>query len=328
PAPVRDQSRLMVVNRETGSIEHDLFSNLPRYLAGRPLMAFNNARVIPARLTGWNKASGKLVELLLVREIDPKTWEVLAKGLAKLKEGSEFAFGDGGLTAVLTAKRDGRGIFQFSCDGDLSAALSQAGRAPLPPYIHRPPSSTMDSLDRERYQTVYAKTPGAIAAPTAGLHFTDYLLENIRSNYAEAVFLTLQVGAGTFQPIRTEEVVSHRMEKEFYRIPKDTWNRLADARANHRTILSVGTTTTRVLETASFSSPTQTDITGWADCFIYPGYEFKTAGQLLTNFHLPKSTLFLLVCAFAGKALMDRAYQAAVEGKYRFFSYGDAMFIR
>lgn len=328
PVPFRDQSRLMVVDRNAGSIQHDCFSNLPRYLADRPLMVFNNTKVIPAKLMGHKKHGGKIIEMLLVREISPALWEVLLKGLAKLKTGTELAFEGDSLTAVLVGKQDGRAILKFSCAGDLPSTLAGVARIPLPPYIRRNENDKdMSRLDRERYQTVYAENPGAIAAPTAGLHFTDELLAHIAGNCADMTFLTLHVGPGTFQPVRVENIADHRMAKERFVVSQIAWNRILEARSDNRKVLAVGTTTTRVLESIDLSTLANKDIYGETNRFIYPGYKFQVIDALLTNFHLPKSTLFMLVCAFGGKELIKRTYQTAIREKYRFFSYGDAMLL-
>jgi len=327
PAATRDRSRLMIIDRRTGSIRHDLFSNLTQYLAHHPLMVFNDTKVVPAKLVGRKKETGKAVEALLIRETKANCWEAFVKGLAGIKTGSELIFGTEDLTAVLLEKRDGRGVLCFHCSGELKTALEKAAQVPLPPYIRRTAGDGMGQLDRKRYQTVYAKNPGAIAAPTAGLHFTDHLLKDIDPKYADTVFLTLHVGPGTFQPIRSEIIADHTMDKEFYRISRNTWNRLVEAKTAGQDVLAVGTTATRTLESVSLAAETETDVSGWTDRFIYPGYEFKNVRQLLTNFHLPKSTLYLLICAFAGKRLIEQAYEAAKHEKYRFFSYGDAMLI-
>lgn len=319
----------MIVCRETGEIRHDVFSNVPRYLSDRPLMAFNDTRVFPAKLVGHKKDTGRRVEVLMVREQRPSVWEVLLKGLGRMKIGAEFVFGEGELTALLEDKNGERGFLRFQRSGDLIPVLNRIGKPPLPPYIRRTLDDGEDiqEMDRERYQTVYAGKAGAIAAPTAGLHFTRELLEKIRSRYADTVTLTLHVGPGTFKPLRDEDIARHKMEKEYFHISADAWNRLLKAIEENQKILAVGTTATRVLESVEIASPTAKDISGWTDRFIYPGQKFKIVRQLLTNFHLPKSTLYLLVCAFAGKKLIEKAYGEAIRQKYRFFSYGDAMLI-
>ena len=329
PMPRRDQSRLMIVNRQSGEIRHDIFANITIHISGHPLMVFNNTRVIPAKLLGYKKNSEKNTEILLVRERHPSEWEVLMKGLGKVKIGTEFVFGNGDLMAFLVDKNEERGFLRFQNSGDMESILNRVGKAPLPPYIHRnfDDEPELQKMDRERYQTVYADKTGAIAAPTAGLHFTQPLLDAIRSQCADTVALTLHVGAGTFQSPRQDDVVLHKLEKECFHIPADTWNRLVKSVNEKQKIMAVGTTATRVLETAAITSPVSQDVFGWTDRFIYPGQKFNMVQQLLTNFHLPKSTLYLLVCAFAGKSLAEKAYSEAVKQKYRFFSYGDAMLI-
>lgn len=329
PAPDRDQSRLMIVNRESGDIHLDIFSNITKYLPSRPLMVFNNTKVIPAKLFGRPKGSDKIIEVLLIRETQPLTWEVLIKGLGKFKAGTEFVFGDDELKGILADKIEGKGLIQFQSAKELAYIIDNVGRPPLPPYIRRNHNDANDMLlmDRDRYQTVFAEKTGAIAAPTAGLHFTRSLLETIKSQYADTASLTLHVGIGTFQSPRQEDIRQHKFEKEYFHIPAETYNDVVNALHAGKKILAVGTTSTRVLESVGISSPTQNDLSGWTDRFIYPGQEFKVVNQLLTNFHLPKSTLYLLVCAFAGKTLMEKAYSKAIHQKFRFFSYGDAMLI-
>ncbi len=329
PSERRDQSRLMVVDRATATITHDVFANLCRYLPDHPLMVFNNTRVIPAKLPGVRKDNGKSVEIILIRETEPNVWEALLKGLAKLKPGTEFSFCDGAITAVLKDRQDDRAILKLIFQGQLRTILDASARMPLPPYIRRSTHDNADllAMDRQRYQTVYAAREGAIAAPTAGLHFTPDLLEEIGSGKADLAFLTLHVGVGTFMPIRVQEVREHKMQREDYLIEKETWNQLVSAKEKGQKVLAVGTTTTRVLESLRFEETTQKDISGGTDIFIFPGRNFCTVNHLLTNFHLPKSTLFLLVCAFSGADLMRKAYHEAIREKYRFFSYGDAMLI-
>ncbi|MBI4382471.1 MAG: tRNA preQ1(34) S-adenosylmethionine ribosyltransferase-isomerase QueA [Nitrospinae bacterium] len=329
PAPHRDQSRLMVVDRNSGRISHAIFSDIGAYLTGRPLLVFNNTRVVPAKLRGYKRNNGKPVEVLLVRELEPARWEAMFKGLSRMKTGAEMVFGDGELVARLEETHAGRGYLRFLHTGDLSSTLDRLGRPPLPPYIRRGLHDGQEllNLDKERYQTVFAERPGSIAAPTAGLHFTKDLLEDIRTRRADMVSLTLHVGVGTFQPVREEEIIRHKMEKESFHIPADSWNRLLKAKTEGQRILAVGTTAARTLESTEIAAPTEEDVAGWTDRFIYPGQEFKYVRGLVTNFHLPKSTLYLLVCALAGKDLMERAYEEAIRQKYRFFSYGDAMLI-
>ncbi len=329
PAEKRDRSRLMVVDRKSGSINHDTFTNLGAFLSGHPLMVFNDTRVLPAKLTAYKKDGGKQVDILLVREEEPGVWEAMVKGLGKLKTGTEFVFGDGRLTGVFIDRREDRALLRLASTGNLNTVLEETARMPLPPYIRREShnDTRLDALDRERYQTVYARNAGAIAAPTAGLHFTPAMLEELRAGLAETAFLTLHVGVGTFQPVRVEDIARHRMEKEYFHLPKETSKKISEARNEGRKILAVGTTTTRVLESMDLTNTAEGDVEGWTERFIYPGYGFNIVGGLLTNFHLPKSTLFMLVCAFGGMGLMKKAYREAVRKEYRFFSYGDAMLI-
>ena len=329
PTERRDQSRLMVVDRSTSSITHDVFANICRYLPNHPLMVFNNTRVIPAKLPGVRKDTGKYVEIILIREAEPGVWEALVKGLGKMKSGTEFSLCDGAVTAILKGRQDNWAILKLIHQGKLRAILDASARMPLPPYIRRNTHDNAElmAMDRQRYQTVYATKEGAIAAPTAGLHFTPELMEEIASGKADLDFLTLHVGVGTFMPIRVQEVQTHKMQRENYLIQKETWNRLVLAKKNGQKILAVGTTTTRVLETLNFNCETQQDVSGGTEIFIFPGRKFRTVNHLLTNFHLPKSTLFLLVCAFSGTDLMLKAYQEAISNEYRFYSYGDAMLI-
>ena len=329
PAPTRNQSRLMVVDRAEGKISHAIFTALPDYFIGRPLIVLNDTRVIPARLAGKNKETGKAVELLLVREKSPMLWEALVKGLAKLKPGQVIIFDNTKITATMVERRDDKALLRFSAGERFASFLDIAGKLPLPHYIRRDSGNNdrLDELDRERYQTVYANRPGAIAAPTAGLHFTSEMLAEIRERYADITHLTLHVGPGTFQPVRCDDVKSHKMAREEYYISADTWNRVYRAKKAGQNVLAVGTTTTRVLESLDFNCAREEGYSGWTERFIYPGQNFNAVDQLLTNFHLPKSTLYMLVCAFAGKGLMERAYREAVRSEYRFFSYGDAMLI-
>ncbi|MCF8720525.1 tRNA preQ1(34) S-adenosylmethionine ribosyltransferase-isomerase QueA [Nitrospina gracilis] len=327
PAQKRDDSRLLVVDRKTSKMTHRGFSDFTDFLTDRPLLIFNNTRVLPAKLTGQRADTGKPVEWLLVRRVEPACWLVLTRGLSKLKPGQAFQFGNG-LSAAFEQVAGDMAQVRFSSEEALRAALNREGKMPLPHYIKRGGdlAEKMDLLDRERYQTVFAREEGAIAAPTAGLHFTPEMMKHLESK-ADVGFLTLHVGPGTFQPVRVDKVTDHQMKEEFYRIPADTWNRIHKAKVEGRPVLAVGTTSTRVLESVRFDQPVEQDVEGWTNRFLYPGQPFHTVDRLLTNFHLPRSTLFLLVCAFAGKPLMERAYKGAIAEKYRFFSYGDAMLI-
>ena len=329
PIKLRDQSRLMVLDRKTGTINHAVFSDLPHHLPAPSLMAFNDTKVIPAKLQGHLVSSGREIEILLLRENDDGHWEALVKGLAKLKEGAEIGFGAEPLKATLTARQNDRAILKLTCPGDLRLVLNRVATTPLPPYIHRDAAAeeSLTELDQKRYQTVFAKHAGAIAAPTAGLHFTPKLLESLDREGIDCAFLTLHVGVGTFQPIRSEDIREHSMEAEQFHVTTETLKKLVQARKKGKDIIAVGSTSARVLESMNLDAVMDRDISGWTDRFIYPGQKLKAVDRLLTNFHLPKSTLYLLVCAFAGKDLIEKAYQEAVRHNYRFFSYGDAMLI-
>ena len=329
PLTERDQSRLMVVDRATGAIHHESFKSLPQYLADHPLMILNDTKVIPARLLGKKRKTGKDIELLLTREQSPMVHEALVKGLNRLNPGEEIVFGNSEIVATFIERRGDKGLFSFRPGDTIAHFIKKQGKTPLPHYIKResPDDAHLEKLDRERYQTVYSQSPGAIAAPTAGLHFTTEMLEEIRSAQADIATLTLHVGPGTFQPIRTEDISLHKMEKEQFHIPVETWNLICRDQEMGQKVLAVGTTSTRTLESMKFDTLKNEDVTGWTDRFIYPGQKFNTVDQLLTNFHLPRSTLYMLVCAFATQDLMDTVYKEAVQAKYRFFSYGDAMLI-
>jgi S-adenosylmethionine:tRNA ribosyltransferase-isomerase len=327
PSKRRGQSRLMVVNRETQTLTHDTFINLKDHLKNCPLMVFNNTRVIPAKLLC--QLDSKKVEILLIREIEPELWEVMMKGLNKLKPGAIFNFGNKGLSAEFIKRQSTRAFLRFSSSQGLEAYLKESGRMPLPPYIQRPMDTNVQTLelDKKRYQTVFASNEGAIAAPTAGLHFTQSQLANLRKKTVNTANLTLHVGPGTFVPIRAENFIDHKMEEEYFELSPVNWNKITLAKKKGQSILAVGTTSTRVLETQTFDTSIQERVSGRCNCFIYPGWEFKNVDHLLTNFHLPKSTLFLLICAFMGENLAKKAYSEAVTQRYRFFSYGDAMLI-
>jgi S-adenosylmethionine:tRNA ribosyltransferase-isomerase len=329
PVKLRDQSRLMILDRKIGTIDHAVFSDLPLHLPTPALMVFNDTKVIPAKLHGHLVSSGRGVEILLLRENDDDHWEALVKGLGKLKDGTEIGFGGEPLKATLTTRQNDRAILKLTCPGNLKLVLNRVATTPLPPYIHRDATTdeNLNELDQKRYQTVFAKHAGAIAAPTAGLHFTPKLLKSLDREGINRTFLTLHVGVGTFQPIRSEDIRKHNMEAEQFHVTAETLKELARARKRGQDIIAVGSTSTRVLESMNLDAVIHGDISGWTDRFIYPGQELKAVDGLLTNFHLPKSTLYLLVCAFAGKDLIEKAYRAAVEHKYRFFSYGDAMLI-
>lgn len=327
PSQRRGQSRLMVVDREKQTLTHDTFINLENYLKNCPLMIFNDTRVIPAKLLCH--LGSKQIEILLIRELNSELWEVMMQGLNKLKPGAIFKFGNKGLSAKFIGRQGARAHLRFSSSEGLKTHLNQSGRMPLPPYIQRPIDTNPQTLelDKKRYQTVFASNAGAIAAPTAGLHFTRSHLASLRKNKINTANLTLHVGPGTFVPIRIENFINHEMEEEYFKLSPVNWNKITQAKKQGQTILAVGTTSTRVLETQTFEEEIRKSVSGWCNCFIYPGWEFRNVDHLLTNFHLPKSTLFLLICAFMGEHLAKKAYTEAVIQKYRFFSYGDAMLI-
>ncbi len=328
PSPKRGESRLLVLNRSTATIQHASFGTLPRYLKGNPVMVFNDTRVLPAKLEGTVGEQGKNIEILLVKEEEPGTWQVLMKDLKKYKPGQRLIFGKGSLQAKFITRKDDTALIQFALNPGLESQLEKFGKMPLPHYIHRSPGDDADTeqQDRERYQTVFARHTGAIAAPTAGLHFTGEMLDQL-TDCAEPVYLTLHVGPGTFQPVRDDDIRKHQMKKEYFNIPGETWNAILNARNENRKIMAVGTTATRVLESVELNGEEKSDVSGWTDRFIYPGQTFKNTDHLLTNFHLPKSTLYMMVCALAGTSLIQQAYGEAIQEKYRFFSYGDAMLI-
>jgi S-adenosylmethionine:tRNA ribosyltransferase-isomerase len=347
PLDRRDASRLLLLSRSTGATKGHFFVDLPDLLRGDELIVLNNTRVIPARLFGRRAGvhaqppsrttrqehlSGK-VEVFLTRQIDPQTWEALVRPGRKMQTGERVLFGEGELEAEVISRgelglRTLRFVSRDTCG--VPEHLQRLGHVPLPPYIHRQD----EVADRERYQTVFAKQPGAIAAPTAGLHFTPEILEKIRSRGVEICELTLEVGLGTFQPVHTETLEDHSMHAEFYEIPEQTTQCIQRARAAGRPILAVGTTVVRALEAAALraaeSGSAELLLAGKADArlFIYPGFEFRVVDALLTNFHLPRSTLLALVCAFAGREDVLAAYNHAVQAGYRFYSYGDCMLIR
>jgi|TARA_B100000315_G_scaffold9315_1_gene9178 S-adenosylmethionine:tRNA ribosyltransferase-isomerase len=329
PVKIRDQSRLMILDRKSGTIDHAVFSDLPHHLPAPSLMIFNDTKVIPAKLQGHLVSSGREVEILLLRENDDGHWEALVKGLGKLKEGAEIGFGGEPLKATLTARQNDRAILKLTCPGDLRQVLDRVATTPLPPYINRDAAAekNLTELDRKRYQTVFAKHAGSIAAPTAGLHFTPKLMGSLDREGINYAFLTLHVGVGTFKPIRSEDIRDHNMEAEQFHVPAEALRELIRARKTGQNIIAVGSTSTRVLESMNLDIVTEGGFSGWTDRFIYPGHEFKAVDRLLTNFHLPKSTLYLLVCAFAGKDLIEKAYREAIGHNYRFFSYGDALLI-
>jgi len=324
PANQRDESRLMLLNRSTGEIGEDRFGNIAAHLSPGDLLVMNDTRVIPARIFGHRESGGK-VEIFLVRRTagDPECWSCLLRASKKFREGQSIILAEG-MTAIIGA-RQGDDSWQIEFRGiePFEAWLEREGHIPLPPYLQRED----DEQDRERYQTVYARTPGAVAAPTAGLHFTRQLLTGLEGKGIETARLTLHTGLGTFLPVRVERVQEHRIHTEQYSLPKATADAVRAAKARGNKVVAVGTTTARTLEYAADNDGTVRAGDGEADIFIYPGYRFKVVDALVTNFHLPESTLLMLVSAFAGRERVMEAYREAVRRGFRFYSYGDAMLI-
>ena len=324
PLEKRDASRLLVVNHETGQMEDTHFDAIIDQLNPGDALVMNDTRVLPARLHGEKPETGGHVELLLLKNIAGDDWEVLAKPAKRLKVGAAISFGDGRLNAtVLEELEHGGRIVRFHYQGIFLEVLESLGEMPLPPYIHE------KLKDRERYQTVYAKENGSAAAPTAGLHFTKELLAQIEAKGVKLVYLTLHVGLGTFRPVSVDNVDEHEMHSEFYTLSEEAANTLRQVKASGHRVVAVGTTSIRTLETigSKFNGKIKAD-SGWTNIFIKPGYDWKVVDAFSTNFHLPKSTLVMLVSAFAGRELVLSAYQHAIDEKYRFFSFGDAMFIK
>ncbi len=322
PLEDRSASRLMLVDKQTGAVEHHIFKEITGYLNPGDCLVLNNTRVIPARLIGEKEGTGGKVEVLLLTRKQDRVWETLVKPGKKCRPGAVLTFGGGLLKAkVLEVVEDGNRLIQFEYDGIFEEILDRLGEMPLPPYI------THKLKDRERYQTVYAKNNGSAAAPTAGLHFTPELLQEIKDKGVSIAQVTLHVGLGTFRPVKVEDVTQHHMHSEFYRIDEETAQLINTARQNGGRIISVGTTSLRTLETAADENGMLHACSGWTDIFIYPGYRFRIIDALITNFHLPESTLLMLVSALAGEDHIRAAYQEAVKERYRFFSFGDAMFI-
>lgn len=324
PLEKRDASRLLVVDKETGAFSDQHFDQIIDQLQPGDALVMNNTRVLPARLYGIKPETGGHVELLLLKNTQGDDWEVLAKPAKRLRVGAQISFGDGRLTATVVEELDHGGrIVRFGYEGIFLEVLESLGEMPLPPYIHE------KLADRERYQTVYAKENGSAAAPTAGLHFTEELLEQIAAKGVELVYLTLHVGLGTFRPVSVYSLDDHEMHSEFYSLSEEAAQTLRQVKANGGRVIAVGTTSIRTLETigSKFQGQIQAD-SGWTNIFIKPGYDWKVVDAFSTNFHLPKSTLVMLVSAFAGRSLTLKAYEHAITERYRFFSFGDAMFIK
>lgn len=323
PLKNRTDSRLMVLNKETGEVKHNFFKNIKEYLKAGDCLVLNDTRVLPARLFGVKTDTGAKVEVLLLKQLDGDRWETLVKPAKRVKDGTRIEFGNGVLSAVCVGMTEHGGrIFDFHYDGIFYEVLEKLGEMPLPPYIKE------QLEDKDRYQTVYAREKGSAAAPTAGLHFTEKLLEELREMGVHIAFITLHVGLGTFRPVNVENVDEHEMHSEFYQMSEGTAALLNEVRKQGGRIITVGTTSTRTLETiASARNGKFAAESGWTNIFIYPGYEFKAIDGMITNFHLPKSTLIMLVSALAGRENVLRAYNLAVQARYRFFSFGDAMLI-
>ena len=323
PLEKRDSSRLLVLDKKTGDISHRHFTDIVDYLQKGDTLVLNDTKVIPARLYGVKEETNAAIEVLLLKDEGNNIWECLTRPAKRIKVGTVISFGNGKLKARCTSVLD-EGIRKFKLEykGILYEVLDELGEMPLPPYIHE------KLKDKDRYQTVYAKNIGSAAAPTAGLHFTDDLLKKIKDKGINIAYITLHVGLGTFRPVSVTDVTKHKMHSEYYVMSEDVAKLLNDTRKNGHKIIAVGTTSTRTLETIMSLYGTFKSCSGWTDIFIYPGYEFKAIDYLITNFHLPKSTLVMLVSALAGKDNIMKAYNEAVKEKYRFFSFGDSMFIK
>ena len=322
PLENRVNSRLMVLDKKTGDIKHKHFYDIIDFLNPGDCLVLNDTRVLPARLIGEKEETGGKIEFLLLKRIELDTWEALVKPGKKAKIGSRFMFGNGLLhTEVIGIGEEGSRIIKFEYNGIFEDILDQLGQMPLPPYI----TEKLD--DKERYQTVYSKNQGSAAAPTAGLHFTKELLEKIESKGVKIAYITLHVGLGTFRPVKVDKIEEHKMHSEFYTIDEKTANMINATKKQGHRVITVGTTSTRTLESVADTNGEIKPSSGWTDIFIYPGYDFKIVDNLITNFHLPESTLIMLVSALAGKENTLNAYETAVKEKYRFFSFGDAMFI-
>ncbi len=322
PLEDRSASRLMVLNRATGEAEHKGFKDILDYLKPGDCLVINNTKVIPARLFGVKEGTQAKIELLLLKRRGDDVWETLVKPGRKAKTGTKISFGEGILTGeILAVEEDGNRLIRFDYEGIFEEILDRLGQMPLPPYI------THQLKDKNRYQTVYARYEGSAAAPTAGLHFTEELLEQVRARGVKIAEITLHVGLGTFRPVKTENILDHHMHSEYYRISAEAAEKINRAKDEGHRVIAVGTTSTRTLEAAADVNGRLAETSGWTDIFIYPGYEFRVIDGLITNFHLPESTLVMLVSAFAGREHVLSAYELAVQERYRFFSFGDAMLI-
>ncbi len=323
PLEDRSSSRLMVLDRQTGDVEHRHFTDILEYLHPGDCLVINNTKVIPARLFGVKEDTQAKIEVLLLKRKENDIWETLVKPGKKAKPGTKLVFGDGLLTAeVVDVVEEGNRLIQFHYDGIFEEILDQLGEMPLPPYI------THQLKDKNRYQTVYAKYDGSAAAPTAGLHFTKELLQKVKDMGVDIAEVTLHVGLGTFRPVKVENVLDHHMHSEFYMVSQEAADKINRAKESGHRVIAVGTTSTRTLEAAADENGRLHETSGWTEIFIYPGYQFKVIDALITNFHLPQSTLVMLVSALAGREHVLHAYEIAVKERYRFFSFGDAMLIQ
>ncbi len=322
PLEKRDSSKLLILDKNTGTIEHHHFMDIINYLEKGDVLVLNDTKVMPARIIGTKKDTGAIIELLMLKEKENDIWECLCKPAKRVKVGTTIKFSDKLEAECTNIGEEGLRNFKFKYKGIFLEILEELGEMPLPPYIHE------KLKDKNRYNTVYAKNIGSAAAPTAGLHFTNELLKKIKDKGIIVTYITLHVGLGTFRPVSVDDVEKHKMHSEFYQMSEDTADVLNLAKSEHRRIISVGTTSTRTLETIMNLYNKFKECSGWTDIFIYPGYEFKAINALITNFHLPKSTLIMLVSALAGKDNIMKAYNEAVKKEYRFFSFGDSMFIK
>lgn len=323
PLKKRDSSRLLVLDKETGSIEHKHFPNILDYMEEGDTLVLNDTKVLPARLIGIKEETNAVIEILLLKDIQADTWECLTRPAKRVHVGTIISFGNGELKArCIEEKEDGIRNYELIYDGILLEILEKLGTMPLPPYIHE------KLEDQSRYQTVYAKNIGSSAAPTAGLHFTKELLNKVKEKGVNIAYVTLHVGLGTFRPVQEDNILDHKMHTEYYQMSKETAELLTLTRKNNKKIIAVGTTSVRTLETIMTKYGEFRECSGNTDIFIYPGYKFKGIDYLITNFHLPKSTLVMLVSAFAGRENILNAYKEAVKEKYRFFSFGDSMLIK
>lgn len=322
PLSERPSSRLLVLGKDSGEIKHTNFRDVLSYLKEGDCLVLNNTRVLPARLFGKRADSGAVIEFLLLSQKEDDVWEIIVRPGKKARPGHKIVFGDGKIEAeILDIVNDGNRLVKFSYNGIFNEILDELGEMPLPPYIHE------KLAERERYQTVYSKVDGSAAAPTAGLHFNEELLDEIKNKGVDLAFVTLHVGLGTFRPVKVDVIEEHKMHSEFYTVDDGTAQKINDAKKRGGRVICVGTTSTRVVETLSDDNGVMHPGSGWTDIFIYPGYKFKMIDALITNFHLPQSTLIMLVSALAGRDNVLSAYREAVNEKYRFFSFGDAMFI-